>query len=154
MVVAMIICLIVLCLVMFWIEIFVIPGAGFAGVIGTLSLVALNIAVFSFYGVSWGFTILAISLLLFFSGFWWVAHSKTLDRYSLKKTIDSTSASDEQLSVCVGDEGVALTRLALVGNADIDGKEVEVKSSDGMIDEGTAVVVSRVCGASVWVRRK
>lgn len=69
MVVAMIICLIVLCLVMFWIEIFVIPGAGFAGVIGTLSLVALNIAVFSFYGVSWGFTILAISLLLFFSGF-------------------------------------------------------------------------------------
>lgn len=154
MIVAMIICLIVLCLVMFWIEIFVIPGTGFAGVVGILSLVALNVTVFSFYGVSWGFGILGLSLVLFFSGFWWVAHSKTLDKYSLKKTIDSTSASVEQLSVNVGDEGVALTRLALVGNADIAGKEVEVKSSDGMIDEGTAIVVCRVNGASVWVKRK
>lgn len=154
MVVAMIICLIVLCLVMFWIEIFVIPGTGFAGIVGILSLVALNIAVFSFYGVACGFSILGLSLVLFFLGFWWVARSKVIDRYSLKKTIDSTSASPEQLSVRVGDEGVALTRLALVGNADIGGKEVEVKSSDGMIDEGTALVVCRVNGASVWVKRR
>ena len=56
--------------------------------------------------------------------------SKTLEKYSLHKSIDSTAATQDQLSVQPGDEGVAVTRLALIGNADIGGRLVEVKSAD------------------------
>lgn len=79
--------------------------------------------------------------------------SKTLDRISLKNTISSTSAPEEQLSVNIGDRGVALTRLALIGNADFNGKVVQVQSSEGFLDEDTPVVVIRIKDAQVWVKR-
>ena len=80
-------------------------------------------------------------------------HSKTLEKYSLHKSIDSTAASAEQLSVRPGDEGVAITRLALIGNSDIGGRTVEVKSADGFLDEGTPVVVVRVEDAQITVKK-
>ena len=52
------------------------------------------------------------------------------------------------------DEGVAITRLALIGNADIGGRTVEVKSADGFLDEGTPVVVVRVEDAQITVKKK
>ena len=85
---------------------------------------------------------------------YWLMHSKTLEKYSLHKSIDSTAASAEQLSVRPGDEGVAITRLALIGNADIGGRTVEVKSADGFLDEGTPVVVVRVEDAQITVKKK
>ena len=85
---------------------------------------------------------------------WWMLRSKTLEKYSLHKSIDSTAATPEQLSVKPGDEGVATTRLALIGNADIHGKTVEVKSADGFLDEGTPIVVVRVDEAQVLVKRR
>ena len=54
----------------------------------------------------------------------------------------------------VGAEGKALTRLALVGNAEINGKQVEVKSSGDFIDPGTPIVVTAVSEASITVSIK
>ena len=58
----------------------------------------------------------------------------------------------DQLAVVVGERGVALTRLALIGNAQIGGRTVEVKSEGGFIEEGTPLVVTRVDTAQVMVR--
>ena len=66
--------------------------------------------------------------------------------------IDSSNATAEQLSVKVGDQGVALTRLALIGNAEINGKVVEVKSSGEFISRGTLLVVVSVNEALIVVR--
>ena len=49
---------------------------------------------------------------------------------------------------------MAITRLALIGNADIGGRTVEVKSADGFLDEGTPVVVVRVEDAQITVKKK
>ena len=46
-----------------------------------------------------------------------------------------------------------MTRLALIGNADFDGRIVQVQSADGFIDEQTPVVVCRVIEGQVWVKR-
>ena len=46
------------------------------------------------------------------------------------------------------------TRLALIGNADIGGRLVEVKSADGFLDEGTPVIVVRVEDAQITVKKK
>lgn len=90
-------------------------------------------------------------VLLFF---WWFAHSKTLDRMSLHSTISSTSATPSQLSVKAGDTGVATTRLALIGNAKIADCDVEVKSKDGFINEGTPIIVTRVNEALILVKKR
>ena len=44
--------------------------------------------------------------------------------------------------------------LALIGNADIGGRLVEVKSADGFLDEGTPVIVVRVEDAQITVKKK
>ena len=51
-------------------------------------------------------------------------------------------------------KGRALTRLALIGNAEIDGKNVEVKSAGGFIDEGTPIRVISVQDALILVSPK
>ena len=56
--------------------------------------------------------------------------------------------------VKVGDTGVAITRLALIGNAEINGKIIEVKSADGFLNEHTPIVVERIMEGIIMVRRK
>jgi membrane-bound ClpP family serine protease len=53
----------------------------------------------------------------------------------------------------VGDKGKALTRLALIGNAEINGAVVEVKSSGDFLDPGTPIVVVRVLEALITVAK-
>jgi membrane-bound ClpP family serine protease len=70
--------------------------------------------------------------------------SKTLDRLALKKNIDSTVDKSNAEGVAVGDRGIAITRLAQIGTAEIKGSQMEVKSEDGFIDEKTPIVVTRI----------
>lgn len=143
--------LVVLAVLLFLGEALFVPGFGICGICGSLCVIAADVLI----GVNYGTTaaILAVvasaaAVLLFF---WWFSRSKTLERMELRSTISSTSATTAQLSVKVGDRGTALTRLALIGNAEIDGKTVEVKSTGGFIDEGTPIVVTAVSEALVSV---
>lgn len=139
--------------VLFAIEVFLTPGLGLAGLGAACGVIIGDWMVFDTYGVAVGLWVLAasivVSLLLTFG----LMRSRTLERLSLKQRVESTAATPEQLSVKMGDTGVALTRLALIGNALIDGKQVEVKSVDGFLEEGTSVVVTGVSQALILVKR-
>lgn len=145
--------LFVLCVFFMALEIFIIPGTSLAGIVSAACLIGANVLVFDSYGLSAGIIVLAASLIVCLVAGIWMLRSKALDRISLKRTIDSTAATEEQLSVKVGDQGIALTRLALIGNADFDGKIVQVQSADGFLDEKTPVVITRVIDGQVWVKR-
>lgn len=145
--------LFVLCVFFMALEIFIIPGTSLAGIVSAACLIGANVLVFDSYGLSAGIIVLAASLIVCLVAGIWMLRSKALDRISLKRTIDSTAATEEQLSVKVGDRGIALTRLALIGNADFDGKIVQVQSADGFLDENTPVVITRVIDGQVWVKR-
>ena len=56
--------------------------------------------------------------------------------------------------VKTGDTGIALTRLALIGNAEINGEIVEVKSSGDFIREKTSIVVERIADGIIIVDKK
>lgn len=142
------------CAVLMAVELFILPGTSIAGIVAGCCLVGANWLVFDRFGLTVGLWVLAASLVACCLMGWWMLRSKTLERYSLHKSIDSTAATPEQLSVKPGDEGVATTRLALIGNADIHGKKVEVKSADGFLDEGTPIVVVRVDEAQVIVKKR
>lgn len=150
----LIILLFLFCALLLAVELFILPGTTVAGIAAGCCLVVANYIVFDRFGVAVGLWVLAASLVVCCLIGYWMLRSKTLEKYSLHKTIDSTAATAEQLSVSPGDEGVALTRLALIGNADIHGKMVEVKSGDGFIDEGTPIVVVRVDEALIIVKRR
>lgn len=141
-------------IILFSIEVFLIPGTSVAGIAACVCLVLANCAVFGSYGLVVGLWTLAGTIVAGTVLGYWIMHSKTMEKYYLHKSIDSTAATEEQLSVKKGDEGVALTRLALIGNAEINGKTVEVKSADGFLDEGTPVVVVRVEEAQITVKKK
>ena len=142
------------CALLLAIELFILPGTSIAGIAAGCCLVGANYLVFDRFGIMVGLWVLAASLVCCCLIGWWMLRTKTLEKYLLHKSIDSTPATPEQPSVKPGDEGVATTRLALIGNADIHGKTVEVKSADGFLDEGTPIVVVRVDEAQVLVKRR
>lgn len=152
--IAVILLLLLISAVLMLIELFIIPGTSISGIASLCCLAAANIMTFVQYGAGIGLAVLAASLVVFCLLMYWMMHSRLWKKYSLHKSIDSTSATEAQLSVRPGDEGIALTRLALIGNADINGKTVEVKSVDGFLDEGTHIVVTHVQDAQISVKEK
>ena len=147
----LIIIIAVLTLILGILEIFVIPGFGFAG-IGAIACALLDTTLIYYqFGPTWAVVTIIFTIIVFGLMIAWVAHSKTFDKMALHTAINSTNATSEQLSVQVGDEGKALTRLALVGNAQINGKMVEVKSSGAFINPGTPVRVTHVSEANITV---
>lgn len=83
----------------------------------------------------------------------WFMRSKTLDKIALKKNITSKVDRSAEEKVKVGDIGVTTTRLALIGYAEINGDIVEVKSSDGFLNEKTPIIVDRIADGVLLVER-
>lgn len=148
-----IITLAVLALVLGLLEVYVVPGFGITGICAIICAVVDLVLILNDYGFGWAFAALVVALIILGAMLYIVSHSRTLDEMSLHATISSTNATEAQLSVTVGSEGKALTRLALVGNAEIDGKIVEVKSSGAFIEPGMPVRVTMVNEATVVVEQ-
>lgn len=135
------------------IEVFFVPGFGVAGVSSVICAIADVVLIYQQWGLTWAVVAVVAAVALLLLALRWVARSKTFDRMALHSSIDSTSATKAQLSVKVGDTGKALTRLALIGNAEVGGKVVEVKSSGEFIPAGTPLRVIRVNEADITVER-
>lgn len=132
-------------------EVAFIPGIGVTGVLGVLSMVgAVSYAFFVQPIVGWltlGIVAMALVTLIL-----WAIYGKSIDRVALKKNIDSTVKDPDSTDIVVGDEGVAITRLALIGEVDFNGRLVEVTSASGFIEEGTKVTVTRIAGGTIFVK--
>lgn len=152
--ITLIIILAIVSIFLFAVEIFITPGIGAAGIIGTICIVVANALTFVYYGTATGFIILGITLFVGGVTLYALSKSHALERSALHTQIKSTAATKAQLSVQPGEDGISTTRLALIGNATINGKDVEVKSTDGFIDEGTPIEVTAVQDALILVRRK
>ncbi len=132
-------------------EICMFPGVGVAGVCAVASLIAANVYAY----ISLGRLACLILLLATIAGctviLVWMTLSKSIDKISLKKEIDSAIHNEAIDAIQVGDHGTAITRLALIGNADFAGHVIEVKSASGFIEENTPVTVTRIAGGMVFV---
>lgn len=136
------------------VEVALIPGFGFVGFLGVAFFVLSVAYAFVTMGalagwVALGLVVAAVVLLVL-----WAVYGKTFKRLALQKSIVSSTKNPLSASIKPGDEGVALSRLALVGEADFGGLQLEVSSACGFIDEGEAVCVARIADGTVYVRRK
>lgn len=134
-------------------EIFFLPGLTLAGIGGVL---------FATGGLYWAYSMgmlvgnitLIVSAIVFVIGFVWLMRSRSLNKLALHTDVDSRLESSRDLGIKDGDEGIALSRLAPIGKAQFGNITVEAKSETEFIDEKTLVVIVRVEGYNVIVRRK
>ena len=145
--------LIIAGLILFIIEVFLLPGISIAGIVSAGCLLYGNYYAFDTLGTIPGCITLAISALGVVAITIWFMRSKTVDKLSLKKTIDYRPEPLKGLDLKVGDEGIALTRLALIGNAEFNGRIIEVRASGDFIDEKSKIRVERILDGIVMVQK-
>lgn len=151
--VLIIIILIVAAVILFLVELFVIPGISLAGISALACITYANYYAFAHLGTGAGVITLFVSAVACVGALVWFMRSKTLDRLSLKKDITSQVDRRAERSVKVGDTGISTTRLAQIGYAEINGDIVEVKSTDGLLNEKTPIVVSRITDGVILVEK-
>ena len=145
--------LIVAGLILFIIEVFLLPGISLAGIASAGCLLYANYYAFSTLGTMPGILTLVVSGLGVIAITIWFMRSKTVDKLSLKKTIDYKPEPLKGLDLKAGDEGVALTRLALIGNAEFNVRIIEVRSSGDFIEEKSRIRVERILDGVVLVEK-
>ena len=145
--------LVVLATVLMLVEVVFIPGFGITGFAGALAMIGS--VFYAFFEVSnlAGWVTLVVVGMICIALFMWALYGKSLDKVALKKKIDSKVDVIDVKRFSVGDRGVAKTRLALIGEAIINGETVEVKSEMGFINEGEKVEIIRVAIDSIYVRK-
>lgn len=138
---AFIIILTIVGLVLILSEIFLIPGVGVAGAFGVASLGGACYYVFYEFGFLAGsiFTASIVTVLIILITY--AIKAKVWKKLALNTNINSKALNLDESVLSVGDIGKAVTRLAPMGTARIEGKAYEVKSLEGMIDAGTEVEV-------------
>lgn len=132
-------------------EVYLFPGLSIAGICATVCFIVANIYAYIHLGGEACLLTFFITLITGGGVLLWVFRSKALERRVLTKDINSTVADDRNYDVHTGDRGIAITRLALIGNAEINGQVMEVRSIGGFIDEQTPIIVERIADGVILV---
>ena len=148
-----IIALIVGGLILFAVEVFLIPGFSLAGIASGISILYAIYYAFDTLGIQGGGITIGASVLGIIGVTAWFMKSRTVDRLALKSAINYRLNPLKNISLKPGDAGITTTRLTLIGNANFDGNIIEVYSMDGFIDEQTPVCISRIQDGRVSVQR-
>lgn len=135
-------------------EILVIPGTGIAGIIGFI-LIGIGIwQAYSVYGTiggnyTLGGTFVLTIIMLAFS-----LRSKTWRKIMLNKKIESKVNVIDSKEIKVGDQGKTTSRLAPSGKAYINSDYFEVRTTGHFIDQDTTILVEKIDGNKIYVKRK
>jgi len=148
----LIIGLIILGIFFMIIEVYLIPGISIAGIGGVACMAGGIIIAYKKFGTGSGTLTLAISVLVLGIVLYWFYKSKTLDKMALKSEINSKTEPFQGLNVSVGDTGVTISRLAPIGKILVNGKTIEGRSENEMIDENTPIIVTEIGTYNVLVR--
>ncbi len=158
-------------LILIALEIFVVPGFGVTGVAGiTLAFSGLVLSLiknvnFTFEHVEMNDLLVALStvfvgsiagigLAVYLSQKMFTAQTGQFSHLSLHKVMkleDGYIGVDAELNGLKGRSGVALTTLRPSGKISIEGKNYDALAEVGMIDKGTAIVVTKVEAAQLYV---
>ncbi len=151
--IAIVIGLLVLGMIFFIIEAFLIPGFSVAGIVGGILTVIAVWYAYQYLGPTAGHITLVSSILLIGFSIYGFAKSKTLDRMSLKTNVDSKVDSISQEHIKPGDKGITISRLAPMGKVKINGHTMEAKTADDFIDQNEEIVVLEVFKTNVLVEK-
>jgi len=137
-------------IVLILLEVLVIPGVGVAGILGAMLVVGGVVLAYT-KSMAFGHAVLAFSAFLSVIAFYFSLKSKTWNKVSLKDSI--ATRVNELNGIEVGNTGIALSRLAPVGKAEINGLEFEVQSIEGYIEEQSKIKVVAIELNKIYVSK-
>jgi membrane-bound serine protease (ClpP class) len=134
------------------VELLIIPGFGFVGILGGAILLGDVIYAWMTIGPLTGGLVLILSLGSAAAGVWIVMHTRIGRRLrhqsSLAGSASAVSVGREHL---VGREGVAASHLRPSGVALVDGERIDVITEGEFIERGTRVRIKAVEGPKIIV---
>ncbi len=143
--------LVLTALLLFIVELFLIPGISIAGIAATLSMAASVYLAYAQIGVVAGHITLFANIIIIALAIYFFLKSKTLDKMALKTNIDN-KIDLIQHNLQVGQHATTLSRLAPMGKILIDGKQFEARSQGEFIPENTAVIITAIDGNIATVK--
>ena len=146
--------LLVLGIILFLIEFFLIPGLSIAGIAGFAFVGGAVYYAYYSIGTTAGHITLISSVLLLGVAIWIFLRSKVLEKMSLKTDIDGKNDPMKGMIINVGDNGFTSSRLAPMGKVKINNHIVEAKTNDDFLDPGVEVTVIEVMNTNILVERK
>ena len=114
-------------------EVFFIPGFGFAGIGGILFMGGAVWFSYEQLGTMIGNITLLSSIIFLIISFYFFVKSKMLNRIALKKEIKSKSPNLIENCVNIGDEGISISRINPMGTVLINNQNFEAKSEEVII---------------------
>lgn len=148
---AIIVVLILAAICLMLIEVFLIPGFGFAGVASLASLAGAVAWAYLKSGPLAGHITLLVSLVLMGISIYAFLRGRALEKMSLKTDISDKVDLLEGLSVAPGDVVKTSSRLAPMGKVRVGGRELEAKSS-AFVEPETDVEIVRIEGNILVVK--
>jgi membrane-bound ClpP family serine protease len=135
-------------------EILVIPGAGFAGIVGFI-LISIGIwQSYAVFGATAGHLVLGGTFLLTVITLVLSLRGRTWRKLMLSTEIDGKVNMIDAEKIRVGDAGKTISRLAPMGKALINGEFYEVRTDGTFIDQHTEIVVDKIEFNKIYVKRK
>jgi membrane-bound serine protease (ClpP class) len=138
-------------------ELHVLPGRGLSGFLGLAAL--LGAVALGFGGIPIVFVVvqslafaLVVSLVLFVLASRVFPQNAVVQRLSFHDAQGRDYVASSDHRALIGQHGVASSLLRPAGVAAIEGQRVDVLTEGDFVPAGTAVVVTRVEGARIFVR--
>jgi len=152
---SLVIGLAILGVILILLELHVVPGHGFAGVLGLVVLLAAVVLAFGIPFFWQATEAISIAIVLSIAIFW--ASTKIFPESAFFKRITLTATqgpdyvASSDFRALLGRSGVAASYLRPAGVASIDEKRVAVLTEGNFVPAGTPVRVTRVEGARIFV---
>lgn len=150
----LIILLIVLGVLFLLLEILVIPGTTFAGIVGFVLVFVGLWQAYASKGIVEGHITLGATLVVTVITLYYSFKAGTWKRMALKTTVDGKMDQLDGLSIKEGDTGTTLSRLAPSGKAMINNDIVEVHTYGEFIDQENEIIVISVKDNKIIVTTK
>ena len=135
------------------IEIIFVPGTTVVGILGLLCMIAGVMYGFSTFGAPIGWGILSGTILISTTVIIISLKSGVWKKFALNKSMNSKVNEHISITIEVGDEGVALSALRPMGNAEFGKDKIEVTTLGELLDSGSKVKVTQVEGRIIYVEQ-
>ena len=133
------------------VELIVIPGTTFVGILGVISVIVGIFYTYSEFGAVAGHYTLGGSVLTSALVTFWGYKTFASQRFSVKKVVEGkVNLRDEDIEV--GHKGETVSNLRPAGKAMINGKRLEVTSLGEFLEANQEIEVIKISGNKIFVK--
>jgi membrane-bound serine protease (ClpP class) len=136
-------------------ELHIVPGHTFPGILGSIALLAAIVLAFGIPDIGIGLETVAaaigLTIVLFLFALRILPENAWMRRFALASNQGPDYVSSRDFRDLQGRTGIAASYLRPAGIAAIDGRRIDVLTEGEFISQGTAIRVTRVEGARIFV---